>query len=82
MSGSTAEPSSRGAVVRREFVRRFVFRDDVPRWRAHFYDADGKLLYDMRESDPLPPLDTWETCALPLVDMTRLAGGLETVDRE
>lgn len=58
----------------RVFVRRFVFRDDVPRWRMHFYNRDGRRVFDMRENEPMPPLGAWETCALSVDDVMRLGG--------
>ena len=64
-------------MAQREFTRTFVFRDDVPRWRVHYYDNSGTLVFDMNESQPMPPLSAWETCALSTMDMARLAGGVE-----
>ena len=60
-----------------EFVRTFRFAERVPRWRAHYYDAEGVLRYDMRESEVMPPLDAWTVCELPQADMLRLVGGVE-----
>lgn len=64
----------------REFTRTFRFSERVPRWRAHFYDAAGALVFDMNESEILPPLSAWTVCELPLADAARLAGGTEVVD--
>ena len=63
-----------------EFVRTFRFSPTVPRWRAHYFAEDGTLVFDMRESDVMPPLNAWATCVLPLADMARLAGGVEIDD--
>jgi len=63
--------------VRSEYVKTFQFVERVPRWRAHFYDADGTLVFDMNQSEALPPLRAWTVCELPQADMLRLVGGVE-----
>lgn len=77
----TVPQCDRAAVVgEREFIRTFRFSERVPRWRAHFYNAAGERVFDIRESELLPPLGAWTVCELSIEDAARLGGGVEIDD--